>query len=172
MKRLICLNGTMGVGKTTTCNELLKRLQPSVFLDGDGCWNMNPFRVTSETKDMVWRNIVFLLNGFLACSEYEIVIFCWVLPEAGMLEALWRELNLADVRVHAFTLTITPEALTERLTAAIRRGERTPDILPRSLERLPLFNDMGTIPLDVSRLTPAQAAEAVIAGLEMNGLDG
>ncbi|MCL2885137.1 MAG: AAA family ATPase, partial [Oscillospiraceae bacterium] len=34
MKRLIFVNGTMGVGKTAVCNELLSLLQPGVFLDG------------------------------------------------------------------------------------------------------------------------------------------
>ena len=43
MKKLILINGTMGAGKTTTCQELLKILQPSVFLDGDWCWKMHPF---------------------------------------------------------------------------------------------------------------------------------
>jgi hypothetical protein len=35
--------------------------------------------VTGETKAMVSSNIAHLLNAFLACPEFENVIFCWVL---------------------------------------------------------------------------------------------
>jgi len=38
MKNLIFINGTMGVGKTTTSKILLKLLPECVFLDGDWCY--------------------------------------------------------------------------------------------------------------------------------------
>ena len=63
MKRLYLIGGPMGVGKTAVCRELQKRLDRSVFLDGDWCWDMSPFQVTSETKKMVLENIVFLLQS-------------------------------------------------------------------------------------------------------------
>ena len=53
MKKLYLIGGTMGVGKTTICQELKKNLDCSVFLDGDWCWNSHPFCVTNETKNMV-----------------------------------------------------------------------------------------------------------------------
>ena len=65
MKKLIIINGTMGVGKTTTCLELQKLIPKNVFLDGDWCWNMNPFVVNHETKTMVISNIVFLIDNFI-----------------------------------------------------------------------------------------------------------
>ena len=43
----------MGVGKTTVCRQLKKELPNSVFLDGDWCWDADPFQVTEETKTMV-----------------------------------------------------------------------------------------------------------------------
>ena len=85
MKRLIFINGTMGAGKTTVCQELKKLLPPCAFLDGDWCWDMEPFLVTEETKAMVQENIVFLLRRFLACSAYENVIFCWVMHRQEIL---------------------------------------------------------------------------------------
>ena len=47
----------MGVGKTTTCKELSKKLQNSVWLDGDWCWMINPFVVNEENKRLVINNI-------------------------------------------------------------------------------------------------------------------
>ena len=65
-----------------------KLLPPCAFLDGDWCWDMEPFLVTEETKAMVQENIVFLLRRFLACSAYENVIFCWVMHRQEILDNL------------------------------------------------------------------------------------
>ena len=62
MKTLYMIGGPMGVGKTAVCRALQKRLDRSVFLDGDWCWDAHPFQVTEETKTMVTKNICFLLN--------------------------------------------------------------------------------------------------------------
>lgn len=65
MKNLILINGTMGAGKTTVSRALQKILPDAVFLDGDWCWDADPFLVTEETKRMVMENITFLLAQFL-----------------------------------------------------------------------------------------------------------
>ena len=65
----------MGVGKTSVCQQLKKILPNSVFLDGDWCWDADPFQVTEETKKMVTDNICYLVNNFLCCSAYETVNF-------------------------------------------------------------------------------------------------
>lgn len=66
MKTLLLLNGPMGVGKSAVCRALSGRITPSVYLDGDWCWSMNPFRVTDETREMVMDNITAMLSRFLA----------------------------------------------------------------------------------------------------------
>ena len=71
MKRLYLIGGTMGVGKTTVCRQLKKELPNSVFLDGDWCWDADPFQVTEETKTMVLQNICYLLNSFIHCTVYD-----------------------------------------------------------------------------------------------------
>lgn len=40
MKRIYLIGGTMGVGKTSVCQPLKKRLKNAVFLDGDWCWDV------------------------------------------------------------------------------------------------------------------------------------
>ena len=79
MKHLYLIGGTMGVGKSTTCQIMKRKLNNSVFLDGDWCWDMDPFIVNDETKEMVIENICFLLNNFIKSSAYENIIFCWVI---------------------------------------------------------------------------------------------
>lgn len=164
MKRLYLIGGPMGVGKTTVCRELQKRLDRSVFLDGDWCWDANPFQVTEETKAMVTENICFLLNNFLRCSVYNHVVFCWVLHQQAILEAILSRLDTWNYAVRAISLTASPEALTARITADIRAGRREPDALERSLAYLPLYAALSTEKLDVSRLTPEEAAERILEG--------
>ncbi len=153
------VNGTMGVGKTATCNELLNILHPSAFLDGDWCWNMKPFIVTDETKNMVEDNIVYLLNSFLSCSEYENIIFCWVMQYESIMTDILKRLTASDYKLSKFTLTISQQALKERIMKDVENNKRTIDVLERSLTRMPLYNNMGTVKIDVSSITPRQAAE-------------
>ena len=58
-KHCILINGTMGVGKTTVCKELMQLLPASVFLDGDWCWYSHPFTVTEQTKQVVFYDCFF-----------------------------------------------------------------------------------------------------------------
>jgi broad-specificity NMP kinase len=92
MKNIFLIGGTMGVGKTTTCQIMKDKLSNSVFLDGDWCWDMRPFQVTEETKEMVMRNICFLLNNFIKCTVYENIVFCWVMHQQALLMRLFHVL--------------------------------------------------------------------------------
>ena len=161
MKNLIIVGGTMGVGKTTTCRELQKILPRNVFLDGDWCWDMHPFVVTGETKAMVNSNITHLLNGSLACSEFENVIFCWVLHEQHILDDLINALNLNGCTTHCFSLVSTEQALAERLNCDIAAGKRGSDITERSVARISLYDELDTVKIDVSTISPADAARCI-----------
>ena len=121
MKRLYLIGGPMGVGKTTVCRALQRRLDRSVFLDGDWCWDA-----------MVMENICFLLNRFLRCSAYDHVIFCWVLHQQAVLDGIRSRLDASGCEVRPVSLICTVPALTARLEADIRTGGRQQDALPRS----------------------------------------
>lgn len=166
MKKLIMVNGTMGVGKTAVCQALLDKLTPAVFLDGDWCWLMRPFVVTDETKAMVMDNITHLLNNFLRASTFDYVIFCWVMQEQAILDEVLSKLLPGDHETHCFTLTVSPEALTERLQTDIASGLRQPDILPRSLARLSMYDHQQTHKIDTTHLTIEQAAEEIVKWVE------
>lgn len=163
MKRLYLTGGPMGVGKTTVCRALQKKLERSVFLDGDWCWDARPFQVTEETKTMVMENICFLLNNFLRCSVYDHVIFCWVMHRQEILDGLLSRLDTSNCTIRAVSLVCTKEALTARVEQDIRQGRRDADALARSLAYLPLYEAMDTEKLDVSCLTPEEAA-CILAG--------
>ena len=162
MKRLFLIGGTMGVGKTVTSQELNRLLPRAVFLDGDWCWNADPFVVTDETKIMVLDNITYLLNNFLHCSAYENIIFCWVMHQQKIIDDLLERLDLPECRVHLFSLLCSPQALTERIRADVEAGRRTPDVLERSLARLPLYHTLNTVKVSTDGLTPCETAGLII----------
>ena len=158
-KQLFLIGGTMGVGKTATCQVLKRKLNNSVFLDGDWCWDMHPFQVTEETKEMVLQNICFILNNFIKCSVIENVVFCWVMHQQEIIDEILSRLDTQGCKVHLISLTCSSDALKERLNKDIRAGIRTEDVLGRSLERIPLYEKLNIIKVDASNITAEEAAE-------------
>ena len=148
MKNLYMIGGTMGVGKTTVCQRLKMTLEHAVFLDGDWCWDAQPFVVNEETKAMVIRNICFLLNNFLHCSAYENIIFCWVMHEQEIIDSIVENLDMENCQLKCISLLAGERSLRDRLQKDVRRGLRTADVLQRSIERIPLYQNLNTIKVE------------------------
>jgi hypothetical protein len=51
--------------------------------------------------------------------------------------------------------------LSERLSRDIAGGKREPDITERSVERIPLYDALDTIKIDVSIISPTDAAKLI-----------
>ena len=162
MKHLYIIGGTMGVGKTTVCQQLKKDLPNCVFLDGDWCWDADPFQVTPETKTMVLDNITYLLNNFLYSSAYENIVFCWVMHQQDIIDTIKIRLDTRDARVKIISLMADEDTLRQRLTADVERGVRTPDVIERSIARLPMSEGLKTRKIDTVGKTPEEIAEEII----------
>ena len=159
----------MGVGKTTVSRLLKKELNHSVMLDGDWCWDMHPFQVTPETKKMVMENICFLLNQFIRCSAYENIIFCWVMHEQGIIDEIISKLETGDCKIYTISLICDADSLRKRLQKDIDAGIRSEDVIQRSIARIGLYEELDTKKIDVSHITPEQAAEKIIEGKKCGG---
>lgn len=162
MKKLIFINGTMGVGKTTTATHLKRQLLPSVYLDGDWCWDMFPFQVTEKSKAMVLKNICFLLRSFLKSDLFEYVIFSWVIPDEKIFKTICDSLDNLSFEQYRFTLLCSDTALRTRLLKEVMNGQRTQDVIERSLSYQSLYPEMKTYHIDVSEITAEKAAEKII----------
>lgn len=161
MKTLYLIGGTMGVGKSTVCQCLKYKLNNSVFLDGDWCWDANPFIVTQETKKMVLENICFLLNNFIHCSAYENIIFCWVMHQQDIIDDILQNLDLQNCKVKSISLVSNTKALRERLEKDIASGIRSESILEKSLGRIAFYSNLNTIKIDTSLQKPEETAEKI-----------
>jgi hypothetical protein len=153
----------MGVGKTATSRELQKLLPKCVFLDGDWCWDMNPFKITIETKKMVEDNIRHILNNFIKCTEFENIIFCWVMHEEYIIESILSGLNLQDAVLYKISLICSEQSLVERLSKDVDNGMRARDVIARSVSRLKNYTLMDTIKIDVSKINAVQASQEIIS---------
>lgn len=170
MKTLLFVNGPMGVGKTSVCKALLERLTPGVYLDGDWCWNMNPFQVTYETKSMVLDNITAMLSRFLACPELEYVLFSWVMNQPEIAQTILNQLKLDGVKVFQYTLLCTEKTLRYRLGRDIQAGLRGADVLERGVSYLPLYAGQNTIKIMTDSLSPQEIAEEIMTQMRKKAL--
>lgn len=162
MKNLYLIGGTMGVGKTTTCRLLEQKLNKSVFLDGDWCWDMHPFQVTEETKRMVMENICFLLNNFIKCSAYDNIVFCWVMHQQAIIDDILSRLESTSCKVHTISLVCGEQALQVRLRKDVVAGIRQEDVIWRSIDRLPLYKVLDTYKIDISDIGPEEVANLIM----------
>lgn len=153
----------MGVGKTAVCQRIKQKVSPSVFLDGDWCWDSHPFQVTEETKAMVMRSICFQLNQFLHCPAYDHIIFCWVMHEQRILDEILAGIDGTDCRIKAVSLVCEPGTLRARLEKDIAAGIRTQESISRSVERLALYEALDTIKIHTDHMSVQRVADAIIA---------
>ncbi len=157
-KKLYLIGGTMGVGKTTTCQILKTKLECCAFLDGDWCWDMHPFVVNEETKAMVLDNICYLLNNFINCSVYKNIVFCWVMHDRAIIDSIVKRLNADDLDIIPISLVANEKALTERLQKDVADGKRQSDVIERSIARIPMYEMLNTVKIDVSDISAEEAA--------------
>lgn len=138
----------MGIGKSTICNQLNQDLDHSVFLDGDWCWNMDPFVVNQDTKNMVLDNITHCLNNFIHTPGIENIIFCWVMHKQDIINQIIQKLDTEGVDIHLISLICEKEELIKRMLID-RRDNQT---IRKSLQYLELYKDLDTQKIDVTTL--------------------
>lgn len=149
-KKLIIINGVMGVGKTTISKILYRELENSFWLDGDNCWMMNPFKVNDENKNMVLNNIGYMLNSFIKNSTSKYIVFNWVIHTDEIMNDILQRINIKNVDVYKITLVCSKEELISRIENDIENGLRDIENINRSLEKLSLYDEMDTIKIDTT----------------------
>lgn len=148
MKHVYLIGGPMGIGKSTICNQLNQDLDHSVFLDGDWCWNMDPFVVNQDTKNMVLDNITHCMNNFIHTPGIENIIFCWVMHKQDIIDQIIQKLDTEGVDIHLISLICEKEELIKRMLID-RRDNQT---IRKSLQYLELYKDLDTQKIDVTTL--------------------
>ena len=163
MKNLYMIGGTMGVGKTTICQKLKQKLNNCVFLDGDWCWDSDPFQVTDETKNMVLNNICFLLNQYIKCSAYENIVFCWVMHEQDIINDILNNIDTNNCNIKNISLICDKEILRIRLMKDVEDGIRKEDVIERSINRISLYDNLNTLKINTNNKSIDSIVDEIIS---------
>jgi thymidylate kinase len=134
MKKFIVINGAMGVGKTSICKELNKRLMNSVWLDGDWCMMMNPLNL-------------------------EYVLFSWVIPSEDIINYITKNLSGNSFEQKRITLLCAEDKLRERMT----RDRRDPFTIEKSMIYQEAYKSFNTIKIDTTERSVSEIVDEVLA---------
>ena len=85
-----------------------------------------------------------------------------MLHEQAILDEILSRLTLSDVRVSVVSLVCDEESLRRRLQKDVEAGLRAPDVIGRSVARLPLYANLRTVRIDVSRLGVEEIAQRIL----------
>ncbi|MBU8933277.1 MAG: AAA family ATPase [candidate division Zixibacteria bacterium] len=158
--KLVFIGGPPGVGKSEVAGKLFTRLHNCVWLEGDDIWRMNPFLANDCTKNMVERNIRFLLGSYIE-SGFSYVLFTWVLHCDEVVNSLLMELGEHKYEFRHFTLLCDEDTLRERIAAD---AERTTDV-NLALQRLVQARQVTSNKINTTNKSPDQIAKTLIAEL-------
>ena len=162
MKTLYLIGGPAGVGKTSICKVLNKTLENSVHLDGNWCWDMNPLQENDETTAMVMDNICHCLNNFIACSCFENIVFSWEMFRQHTIDSIVAWIDSDDLKIVPVSLICDESVLSQRIWKDVYAGLRTPDAIEKSLAKVPLYNDIRTHKIDISKLSIDEVCKKII----------
>lgn len=133
-----------------------------MFLDGDWCWNSNPFIVNDETRSIVMENIIFLLNQFIKSKSYDNIIFCWVMHKQEIMDSILSKIDIKKCNVINISLICSEKTLRERLEKDINLGIRNNDILENSIERIPMYEKLNTIKINTDNKSIEEIVKEII----------
>ncbi|MCD5003407.1 AAA family ATPase [Enterococcus saccharolyticus] len=166
MKKLIFIGGTMGVGKSTVANKLNQALEDSIYLDGDWCWYMHPWQFNEENKQMVLRNIQYLLQSYIDNSNFKHIIFCWVMDEQETIDLILSQLNLANVEFVSISLMANEETLRKNIEKDVARGIRDENMIVESINRITKYTKVDSSKIDTSNNTIQETVNQIKTSLK------
>ncbi|MDP4092860.1 MAG: AAA family ATPase [Bacillota bacterium] len=158
MKKLIIVNGTMGIGKSTVCKELYLQLNRSVWLDGDWCWLMNPWDFNDQNKKMVIDNITYILSNYINNPNFDYIVFSWVIHTEEIFKLILDKLKGLEFESYKISLICSEDELKRRMI----NGGRSYDSIPQSIARLKMYNELSTYKLDTTYKTVQQSVNEIL----------
>ena len=91
------------------------------------------------------------------------LFFCWVMHEQSIIDQIVSCLDTRGSHVIAVSLIASEQELTQRLQKDVTAGIRTPDVIARSVQRIPLYQRLHTVKVDTSGKSAAEVAQEIAA---------
>jgi chloramphenicol 3-O-phosphotransferase len=112
---IIIINGSLGVGKSTTAEALHWKFDKSVCLDDDAIGNVNPFEIYDDARvDHLYRTLELLIQ-FHQKHGYHNFVINYVFESAASLQDLLDLLQPLDASIHIYWLTCDKDEQAKRV---------------------------------------------------------
>jgi hypothetical protein len=166
MKNLLFVCGANGIGKTTICKSILKRLTYSAYIDSDPCRAMNPFVLKDDTIPAIRKNISCMIMNYFDCPAVQTVIFSYGLHgrRSEIFSGIIEDIAGYEYNFIPMLLVCSEAENIRRMNLDGRDSER----IRRALESSRgACSDINYPTFDVSMLSADEAAAGIIeiAGL-------
>jgi len=166
MKNLLFICGPNGIGKTTICKEIVRKLPNFAYVDSEPCRLMNPFTLNHETIPTIAKNISDLIINYMDCPVIETVIFSYGFHgrRREVFEIVMRAVSEKEFNFIPFLLAFSEEENLRRMDMDNRSTERKRRAIEESRKA---FDDITYPKIDITDLSVSEAAENIIkkAGL-------
>lgn len=163
MKKLVFICGASGIGKSTTCAALYKRIDKSALVDSDYFRLINPFEFSKELKSIVEDNMSTLLINYLKSSSINTIIFIYGFhgPRKQIFDNIMTRLSQTGIEY-----TFIPIILECELEENIRRAQidgRDKSRIQFGIENSrDIYNQYNYPRLDITSLTTDEAVDKLI----------
>lgn len=167
MKKLIIILGANGIGKSTAAAELMRILPNSAFVDSDSLRMMNPGGNSAELIQIQKANIITVMSNYFRSDMIENVIFPFGIHghRERMLEEIISSISEKfEVKIFKIVLVCNESENIRRMKLDNRDEERIKRALKFSR---PVYDELDLVKLDISELTPRQAALDIIDTMKL-----
>lgn len=161
MKNILFLCGPNGIGKSTICNEIIKQLPCSAYVDSDSCRIINPFVLNEDTIPTIAKNISDLLINYLRCPIVNTVVLSYGFHgrRREVFQRILSEISGEEHDFIPFILWCSEEENINRMKA----DNRSDDRIQRTLyESRKAFDDVNYPKIDITNLSVLEAAKTII----------
>lgn len=112
---VIILNGSIGVGKTSTSWALNSKISKSVMIDGDYFGAVNPFNLQDPSRLSYLYSVIAQMITFHKSNGYEHFIINYVFESKEELNELIDKINIKKEQIFPFFLVCSPAEQAKRI---------------------------------------------------------
>lgn len=163
MKKIIFVNGPMGIGKTSVSLKLTELINNAGIVHGDDCWDFSNIFVNDFEKGKVIKTIASRIDESFILANVNVVIVDWVMHEKLIINLILNNIKLTDYEYKIVTLISNEEQLINRLQNDIKRGKRNKGCIDKSLSYLKYYDVYDDILIDTSYLSVDEIANIVLS---------
>ncbi|WP_432664464.1 AAA family ATPase [Wukongibacter baidiensis] len=165
MKKLVFIHGPNGVGKSTTCELLHRKIENSAWLESEWTRRINPFTFSPEIERATEENMTTVLKNYLKLPSINTVIFNWGLH--GPREKIFNKVldNLKSVEFEYVPIIINCSE--EENIKRMKEDQRSELRIERAIGIRKIYENLLHFKIDSTDMSPNEVADHIIEHLNL-----